>query len=222
MERAGQKWASEVRMCKISVFFVLISALFSLDKTDLCRQLSSPTQQQQPTRFSLICICLFSFSLCIVYIFVFSSALLAEGTVTGVTSPARLRGCCQGNKCPFYEWETGISQAEGWGADAQGWPAPELPNHCSTGLYWLGEVSGKRYRQTEWNELLTSDFSAWETLQAQVCSLPVHSSSTRAHPGTRAFYHSYPRLYKLHTSIPRYSTLIKKTKVNKRSSTVHF
>ena len=63
-------------------------------------------------------------------------------------------GCCQGNKCLFYEWEAGISQAEGWGADAQGWPAPELPNHCSTGLYWLGEVSGKRYRQTEWNELL--------------------------------------------------------------------
>ena len=41
MERAGQKWASEVRMCRISVFFALISALPSLDKTDLCRQLSS-------------------------------------------------------------------------------------------------------------------------------------------------------------------------------------
>ena len=57
--------------------------------------------------------------------------------------------------------------------------------------------------------LCPSDFSAWETLQAHVRTLPAHSSSTRAHPGSLLAYQDY-------------SIYIKKTKVNKGSSTVHF
>ena len=97
------------------VFRAHFSAIqFGQDGLVQAAEFSHPAAATHPFFFNFV-FGLFSFSLCIVSTFVFSSALLAEGTVTGVTSPARLTGCCQGNKCPFYEWEANISQAEGWG-----------------------------------------------------------------------------------------------------------